>query len=138
MSTSAVISALQTRHAALSGVTSAPTALPASLKSVELPCALVFLGDGTHSFKRMGDTNVDRTYIVRCYVSPVAQGQGPDDGYQAVISLIDVFTASYDGDRNVGTTARIGVPYRDSGHMIQAFSGVDYHTFEFMLPIREL
>ena len=138
MSVASVISDLQTRHAAITGITTASTTMPASLNTASLPIVLVFPGEARHNPRRLSDTESYRTYLVRCYVAPVAQGQGIDESWQDVITLLDRFVTSYAQSHAVGTSARIGHPYSDSGHIVSEFAGIAYHAFEFALPIREL
>lgn len=141
MAISTVIAALQVRHAALTGVTSAPTAMPASLASSMLPIVLVLPGEATWSTTRIGGPALqERVMLVRCYVAPVAQGQGVDQGYTAAVALLETFGDSYRTDFSAGTGYQMLRPFTDTGHVIMAWGneGQAYHGFEFKLTVREL
>lgn len=135
MSLSSVISAMQTRHGNLSGVASAPTAMPASLSTAQLPCALVFPGEGRHTARRVGERQRVRNLIVRVYVGPIAQGAGIDEGFQDVLTLLDTFCASYEQNTVIDSTAKVWGEFSDTGHIVSEFAGVAYHAFELSLQV---
>lgn len=138
MSVTTVIAALQTRHAAISGVTSAPTALPGSLNATALPLVLVVPGPGRHDTKRVGDTAHTRDYEVRVYVAPVAQGRTIDTGFQAACTLLDAFVADYGSTFQVGTVGKLAKNYADNGIVTLTWGEATYHGLVFTLPILEL
>lgn len=138
MAISTVITALQTRHGALTGVTSAPTTYPASLPSGMLPIVVVLPSECEWTRQRMGGPVLqERTYLVRCYVTPVAQGQGVDQGYAAAIALLETFGDSYRGSVATGSGYVLLMPFTDSGHQVLAWGEALYHGFEFKLRVRE-
>ncbi len=138
MAVSTVIAALQARHALLMGVTSAPTAMPASLASSMLPIAVVIPGEAEWTKKTMGRPAVQtRTYHVRVYVAPVAQGQGLDEGFSAATALLETFGDSYAATQAMGTGYRLEFPFADSGHQIMQWGEAAYHGFEFRLRVAE-
>lgn len=116
MSISGTITALQAKHAAISGITSAPAAMPSSLNGTQLPIALVWPGEATWNFAAAGLKRQERTYIVRCYVQAIGQGfAGPDPGYQACVTLLPLFAAAYQGDITLGGAVDTMTGMEDSG-----------------------
>ena len=116
MTVSTTVTALQTLHAAISGVNSAPTTMPGNLDQVTLPCALVWPGEAEWDFQAISLKRQDRTYIVRVYVQAVAQGiAGPDQGYTACVALLEDFGAAYLGDPSLGGAVDHISAVRDSG-----------------------
>ena len=90
-----VIAALQTVHAGIAGVVSAPTQYPTALNTNDLPMILVFPGQGSSSQEAMNSLRrQDRTYLVRCYVDPVAQGIR-DENVQLAIALLQRCIEAY-------------------------------------------
>ena len=65
MTVSATITALQTLHAAISGINSAPTVVPSNVDQVTLPAALVWPADAEWQMQAIGLKRQERTYIVR-------------------------------------------------------------------------
>jgi hypothetical protein len=145
MTISATITAFQTLHATITGVKTAPTAMPMSLNTSDLPLAFTWPGP---TVEQRGWTasggwyEQRRYYIVRCYVKPIAQGSGFDDGYQQAITLLQRFGEAYMGDMNLdGTVAHIGPRVEDGGARgdFQWVAGSDtfYHGFEFRIETVE-
>lgn len=142
MTIQTTVSALQSLHAGITGVTSAPVALPITIDPRRLPLVFSWPGptapDGWAG--NAGDWyRVRRTYVVRCYVAEVtADGSTQDDaGYQAASLLLQRFGVAYMEDPNIGgAVAHIG-PVLDSGVAILDYGGKDYHGFEFRLDITE-
>jgi len=97
------VAALQILHAGINGVASAPTAMPSNLDQIDLPIALVWPGEATWTLHAIGLHHQDRTYIVRVFVAPVAQGvAGPDEGYQECMTLMEAFGQAYIDDPTLG------------------------------------
>lgn len=142
MTIQTTVSALQSLHSAITGVTSAPTALPITIDARRLP--LVFSWPGPTSPAGWASSagqwyRTERTYIIRCYVAEVtADGSTQDDaGYQAAALLLQRFGVAYMGDPNLdGAVAHLGA-ILDSGVAILDYGGKDYHGFEFRLDITE-
>lgn len=138
MSVSSVISALQAQHATLTGITSAPTRIPASLNTALLPIVITLPASGTWAHAAIGLNRQDRSYKVRLYVAPVAQGEGVDEGYQDTITLIQTLGASYvDWPTWVGTSFEQLREISDSGHIVMSYAGTAFHGCEFTLSIAE-
>jgi len=110
------IAALQSVHAGVSGIASAPTAMPSNLDQATLPVALVWPGEATWQMQAIGLQRQERTYIVRVFVAPVAQGiAGPDEGYQECAALVQRIGAAYLDDLTLGGTVDQITEIRDSG-----------------------
>lgn len=137
MSISSIVAALQAKHALISGVTSAPATYPASLNAVGLPCALTFPGPAVWDEQTVGHMEQKRTFIVRVYVAPIAQGLGVDQGYQACLTLLESFGQAYQSDRSLGGAVEDVFKVEDDGVQVYPFAGADFHGFEFRLSIIE-
>lgn len=137
------LAALQTRHAALSGVTSAPVAYPTSIPAAQLPLVLVDparakTGWDSHG----GDLAIsERLYRVRVFVLPSAQGQGIDQGKQAAIALLDTFLSNYiNASPTLTTSAAIQTErdIEDTGVVDNLMYGeTSYYGFTIVLPVEE-
>jgi len=136
---SAVIAAIQTVNAAITGVTSAPTAMPAALNDTDLPCALTMVESFTWSEQAVGLSRRDATYAVRVLVKAVAQGQSIDEGYQNVLTLLQAFWDKYaaenDGGRFGGKVEQITEFSGDIAPL--TFAGISYQGFTIRLKVVE-
>ena len=138
MSIKTVTTALQTKWASLSGVTSAPTEMPASLNSADLPIALTYPGPGTWNLHSLTMKRGSRTYIVRVFVAPVALGQGVDEGFQDTLTLMQTFgEAALDWSSWRGSDFEQIATITDNGHEILTFAETAYHGFTLQLEIVE-
>ncbi len=116
MTVSATITALQTVHAAITGIKSAPTVVPSNVDQVTLPAALVWPADAEWQMQAIGLKRQERTYIVRVYVQAVAQDvAGPNAGYQACVTLLELFGRAYLSDITLGGAVDQISTLRDSG-----------------------
>ena len=136
------ISALQTKHLGVTGMKSAPTAMPSNLDQVTLPVALVWPGEATWDMQAIDLKRQDRTYLVRVYVQAVAQGiAGPDEGYQAAAALLERFGAAYMADLSLGGAVDHISAVRDSGVSGGGFEllwgGVTYWGFVYRVTVVE-
>jgi hypothetical protein len=148
MTISTTVTAFQTLHATINGVASAPTAMPQSITTARLPLVFTWPGstfeaDGWQS-QPGGWYSHRRFYIVRCYVKPIAQGTGFDDGYQTALTLLQRFGEAYmsaSGTQLGGALDYIGPSVNDSGVRgdLQWVAGSDvyYHGFEFRIETKE-
>ena len=144
MTISTTVAAFQTLHATITGVASAPTAMPQSLTTARLP--LVFTWPGPTSLggwkPSAGWYIHSRIYIVRCYIKPISQGSGFDDGYQTALDLLQRFGEAYVANQNLnGAVAHLGPDINDGGVRgdLQWVAGSDvYYTgFEFRIEVAE-
>lgn len=139
MSISTVVTALQTRHTGLSGVTLAPATLPASISPVMLPLAITIPGEATWTRERVGGVAVQRRqYIVRVFAAAVNSGAGLDEGFAKATALLETFGDSYATNRAAGTGYAIDASFTDTGHFILTWGENQYHGFEFRLNVREV
>lgn len=142
MSVAATITAFQTLHAGITGVTSAPEKLPATLDKDRLPLVFTWPGQTMQGegWKAGGGWYIHRRqYVVRCYVALVSQkNTGIDDGYQEVVPLLQRFGEAYMGNVNLsGAVAHIGENISDSGASILVYAGTEYHGFEYRVEVAE-
>lgn len=144
MSIATVITAIQGVNAGIAGVVSAPTTIPGALRTSDLPEALVFVGPGEP--ERVSDFSLhSRTFYVRFYVKPVAQGTKPDDGYSEAYGLLQSVVEEYLSDitfggavEHAGRGARYDPPsFEDSGIVQLEYAGTAYHGFEIVVTTKE-
>src|SRR6478736_4038687 len=96
-----VIIALQTIHASIPGVVSAPLVYPNAINTNDLPMMLTFPGQGTSSQEAMNSLRrQDRTYLVRGYVDPISQGIR-DEKIQQTITLLQLCIEAYINPDNI-------------------------------------
>jgi hypothetical protein len=144
MSISAIITAMQTRHATITGVTSAPTAYPTSLKAADLPCVLTDALKGkTEWGAHGGDLALEtRAYRVRCFCLPGGLGIPIDQGKQQAITVLDATLASYRSAPDLTSTAaiKIEVGVEDTGvksDMRYTDPDTLYYGFELLVSVEE-
>lgn len=142
MSVSATVTALQTLHATISGVKSAPAHMPSNLNTTLLPIALVWPGEAEWRLAAMGLKRQERTYIVRVFVQPVAQNvAGPDAGYDACVTLLELFGQAYQDNLTLAGAVDQIAAVRDSGisggAMELTWSGVPYWGFVYRVTVVE-
>jgi hypothetical protein len=143
MSIATTLTAIQTMHAGISGVTSAPLALPVTIDARRLPLVFVWPGptsvDGWQAMA--GWYKHVRTYIVRCYVAEVSEvDEQVDTGYQAALPLLQRFGEAYMTPANqnlTGAVAHLGPPITDSGIGVLEYGATFYHGFEYRLTVTE-
>jgi hypothetical protein len=116
VSIATTITALQTVHASITGITSTPTVIPDNLAPVTLPCVMVWPGPATWNFAAAGLKRQEREYTIRVYVQAIGQGfAGPRDGYNASVALIEAFAAAYQADISLGNKIDTITAMSDSG-----------------------
>lgn len=130
-------------NAASSGITSAPTALPGILNDSDLPCALTIPGPGVWQEQAAGLYRQERQYVIRVYCKAVAQGETPDEGFQAVLPVLNALGDTYVRNQSLdGAVDHIGTPdgsqfCTDNGVQVLTYAGIDYHGFELTLNVVE-
>jgi len=148
MSVSATITGIQTVNAGITGVTSAPTAMPSSPTTASLPLAITIPGPCEWVPESDGWGYQFRTYFVRFYVSPIAQDVAADGGFQRAVTLIQAVGDEYMTDTTFGgvvNTLRLDGPQPpmiDSGVRGDMTWGSDpnqtnYWGFEFQITTKE-
>ena len=143
MSVAASITAMQTRHAAISGVVSAPTAYPTGLNAAALPLILTDAGKARTEWETQGgDFALEvRAYRVRCFCLAAGLGVGIDQGKQQAITILDAVLASYRSAPTLTSTAavRIEAGLEDSGIIMLRYTDPDttYWGFELAVSVEE-
>ena len=148
MSVSATVTGIQAVNAAITGVTSAPTAMPASLTTAALPLAITIPGPAEWLNESAGWGFQFRTYMVRVYVKPISRDIPADGGFQDAMTLIQRFGAAYLTDTTFGgvvNTVRLEglpAPITDGGVRGDMTWGNDpnqapYWGFEFQIITKE-
>lgn len=142
MSISTTLTALQTVHATVTGVKSAPTDMPSALNTAVLPMVLVWPSAAEWNLQALDLYRRRRDYVVRCYVQPVAQGEaGIDDGYQNCVTLIEAFGLAYMADLTLGGVVDHIMAIRDSGvsggGMQLTWGQVPYWGFVYTVSVIE-
>ncbi len=126
--------------AASSGITSAPTGLPAQLTEDMLPCAVTIVGQASWNEHAIGLYRQVRTYEQRVFVRPVAQGDTLDAGYAACMAPLYALGRTYVEDMTLGGAVdMVGSrgDFADSGVKVLTWAGTDYHGFALTLRITE-
>jgi len=149
MSLSNTKAAIQTLNAAITGITTAPTVYPGALNTADLPCALIFTGEGEWQHTTIGGSaRHNRTYRIRVYVTPIAQGKGIDEAMQLVDTLLWRFGITYydkdnqqiaDDPQTVLKATDEGIT--DSGYVQMEYpapGGILYHGFEMLVDAWEI
>jgi len=132
MSITATVAAFQTLHLTISGVVTAPTALPGSVNEVELPLALTKPDEATWVEQAIGLKRQNRIYVVFCLVAPVALGKDmPDTGFKACLPLLQAFGETYLSHRTLNGAVDHLDNIRDGGVEILTYAGINYHGFVF-------
>jgi hypothetical protein len=131
-----IVTGMQTFHAAITGVRTAPTAMPSQISAALFPLAVTFPGEATWHEQAIGMERQDREMIVRCYVAPVSTGAGVDDGFQDCLTLIQAFGTAYLADTTLGGIVENISEIRDLGLDGRLeWAGVLYRGFEFRLRV---
>lgn len=144
MSIAANIQALQARHAAISGVTGAPTAYPTGISATDCPLILTDAGRGKTEWESHGGDYAleTRAYRVRCFCLGDGLGVGIDQGKQQAIAVLDAVLASYRATPTLTSTAaiRIEAGIEDTGirsDMKYTDPETSYWGFELVVSVEE-
>jgi len=95
-----VVDALQTIHGAVTGVTTAPTAMPGHLNPGDLPMSLTYPGPAEHIGISFDYQSTERIYLHRLYVAPIGAGEGVDEGYQKCLPFLQRCRDAYAENRS--------------------------------------
>ena len=145
MTIAATITALQTLHATIAGVNTAPTAFPSNLNTATMPIVLVWPGEAEWRPQTAGLGNSlkrqQREYIVRVYVGPTAQDvAGPKNYYTTCNTMLQLFGQAYLNAQSLSGAVDSIATITDSGvtnTMELTVAGVTYWGFVFRLGIVE-
>jgi hypothetical protein len=140
MTITTIITALQSRHAAVDGVATAPTAYPASIEASDCPCVLVDPWRGKTSWdSHGGDLAIaERLCRVRVFYQPAAFNL--DQGKQGAIALLEAMLADYRANATLTDSAAILLErdIEDTGIVENLPYGENtYHGFTIVLPVEE-
>ena len=138
MSVLTVYNALQAMHATITGVVKAPTAMPASLNTADMPIVITQPAGGTFSQPASGLTKHDMEWVTWLFVKPIARGEGIDEGFQEALPFYDRFGAKYLACLNTGgAMAGIVEQLYDIRHIeppdgtVLTFAGIACRGIEF-------
>lgn len=141
------ITAMQTLHATVDGVTTAPTVYPSSLNTPDLPCVLTLPAEGTIDLEAIAARKRhDGIYRVFVYVAPIAQGTPVDEGTQTAILLMQALIDAYVTAANIVLTntpsqATLKTskdnPIRHSALGVITFGEIAYRGFTFDVGVME-
>ena len=138
MSIQSTYETIQTINAGVEGIRTAPTQMPTALNAADLPCALAIPGGAHWDSQAISLKRQDRSWTVRVYVLPIAQGAGVDEGYQATLPILQALGARYLGDLTLGGTVDHIDNLADGGVRGDlTFGSVAYHGFEFTFSVTE-
>ena len=124
------------------GIEYAPEVLPLVLSEADLPCVLTRVGAATWNEHAVGLYRQVRTYVLDCYVAPVAEGLEPDEGYKKCLAPLYELGRTFVQKMTLdGTVDQVGVgsrpEFRDSGVVVLPFAGRNYYGFQVTLEITE-
>jgi hypothetical protein len=142
MTVSTVLTALQSKHAGITGIRKAPVIWPGNLATASLPIVLTQPAEAQWSFQAIELHRSERVYLVRCFVNPVAQDKaGPENSYTTCVTLLDLFGAAYLNDVTLGGVADTMTALSDSGVMTGGpdltWGDVPYWGFTFRVTVIE-
>lgn len=121
MTIAATIAALQTRHAALSGVATAPARTPDTVPAANCPAVLVDADAAETRWAAHGGNvyATRRTYVVRILAQPAGLGASVGQGRALAATVLDACLASYVADPVLASGVEIVIDQpgavRDSG-----------------------
>ncbi len=141
MSLTTVRNAICAKLLTVAGIHSAPTRMPASINSGDCPLALVLPGPCSWSQEAIGLQKQLRTWIVRVYVKPVAQGQPVEEGFADCEPILQALATALLNDPTLGDTVDTlqikENQLTDNGIGDYTFGDVHYVGFEMRVPIKE-
>lgn len=142
MSITGIITAMQARHAAISGVKTAPTTFPASIPSSDLPLLLTDLVtfEEHQEAHDEGEPVVDYVFRVRGFCQAAQLGT-LDQGKQAIHTLLDAVLADYRGDAGLTADAfiRTDRPGAVRGRVVNdlTYGAESFFGFEILVQVQE-
>lgn len=151
MSISSMVSLLQTKHAAVSGVHKAPTSLKdiprGEINPADMPYVITIPAEGSWRQESLNALNrQDRNFRVIVIVAPVGQGYGTE-WIESISTLIQAFGNMYltrstqalqGSNPQITIKASIDAPIIDSGYDSELiFNDTAYRGFEFTVGVYE-
>lgn len=131
MSVRNTIRMLQSLHASVPGIVSAPERFPGSIQSADLPLVIVWPGNGvTQKITSRGlVTRTERRYSVRVYVEALGQNDYSSPAYQSIDLIqefIDVYMNNHTLEDGYTEIVRIEDSGVISGGDVQAMAAMNY------------
>lgn len=132
-----VIASIQTVNAGVTGITSAPTEVPAAINTASLPLVLTTVDSFAGSQQAIGMPRIDVVYLVRVFVKPIGQGEGVHEGYAAAQDLLQSFITAYHAQQTAGFFGGKVEQFNafDGSLAVLNWAGVDYHGFMVRLRV---
>lgn len=90
-----ILAAIQAINESITGVKQAPTVFPGQLNTSDLPLVLAHPERAVHTVTSVQGSQESRTWFVRVYVLPIAQGRSVDEGFGRAIVFADRFRAEW-------------------------------------------
>ena len=135
------LDAVQAINAGIDRVRSAPTSMPNRLDESLLPCALTYVGPGTHNSISFGKRRETRIYIVRLYVVEVNTGT-VNANFEACLPFLALFRNKYATWEHQNSSNWLSFDYLDDSGVISdiplhgnRFAEHHYWGIEFTLEI---
>lgn len=123
--------------AGTTGITSAPAYLVDQITDDMLPYVMVVVGQATWNQHASGLYRQVRTYELRCFVKPVAQGASVDEGYSACLAPLYNLGRTFVMSNSLGGTVDQTNSQADTGVQKLTFADVDFHGFTLTLGVTE-
>jgi len=125
-----------------SGIALCKEELTRQVSEADLPHAQVMVGPASWNEHASGLYRQVRTYTIRTYVRPIAQGVEPDEGYKACLTplynLGRTFVANWTLDDTVDQIGEGDRPiFSDNGVEVLNFDGIDHYGFTLTLMVTE-
>lgn len=141
MSIATTIAALQALHAAISGVTSAPTDRPESVAPARLPCVIVRPGPLQVTADGRQLAGKTRSYEGIALVALPNQGRGIAEGLAKSQALMEAFVAAYEAqiEGEALSTGGVVAGYRDGGEppSLLTYGAAEFEGFTFTVDVWE-
>ena len=100
MTITTVVAALQTLNASVTGIKNAPTKVPSSLNSGDLPTVIVWPSSSSSGQNANFKTS-QRTYTITAYIKPAEQGAGVFEGWNETKNILQSLLEAYLDSGNV-------------------------------------
>lgn len=131
-----IVTGMQAFHAAITGVTTAPSAMPSQINPASFPLVVTIPGEGVWNEHAVGLQRQERDMVVRCFVAPIQTGAGVDEGFQECLTLMQAFGTAYLTDQTLGGVVEVISELRDNGLDGRLdWGGVLYRGFEFHVRV---
>lgn len=139
MSVLSMYTKIQTMVSQTTSAITAPSAMPTQLNTAHMPIALTFPAEADWELQAISYKRQNRTFKIRVYVKPVALGKGVDEGYQAVMPVLQAVGNKFLSSSGLSLENTVDHidSIRDTGVGVLAFGETTYHGFEFSFTVVE-